>query len=324
MRTGVPPAETSRPPFGWVGRRNNDCVRAHAAAIVLLVGLGAGCSAGDQPATAEPASCPAEIAPTELMEISWAPRSSRVAVSTVERGLFVIDVQTCVVERVRDGGQTYYWSPDWSPDERHLVFARSPGPVAPSKLMISGLHGEKARVLTRGSDDTFPSWSPRGDLIAFTRRADIYVVQTDGRGLRRLTSAGYNVQPDWSPDGKSIAWACDSAICTMDADGSHTRRLFEPSRGGEFGDPAWSPDGRSIAFDGIVSYDPPATLMIGPAQGERVRTFPLLSPEGLRDRAPTWSPDGEQIGFIGNDGTYENLYVVRPDESGLRALTESP
>lgn len=291
--------------------------------MVLLVGLGTGCGARDDPAAAKPAGCPAEIAPTELMEISWAPHGSRLAFSTVARGILVIDVQTCAVERVTEGDQTYYWSPDWSPDERQLVFARSPGLVAPSKLMISGLHGEEARVLTWGSDDTFPSWSPRGELIAFTRRADIYVVQTDGRGLRRLTSAGYNVQPDWSPDGKSIAWACDSAICTMDADGSHARRLFKPSTGGEFHDPAWSPDGRSIAFDGIVSYDPPATLMIGSAQGGRVRRFPLLPQEGFRDRAPTWSPGGDQIGFVGNDGTYENLYVVRPDESGLRALTRS-
>jgi Tol biopolymer transport system component len=257
------------------------------------------------------------------MEASWAPQSSRVAFSTVERGIFVIDVQTCDLERVT-GGERTHWEPDWSPDERQLVFARSTAPGKPGELVIASLHGEDARVLTHGSDDADPSWSPRGDRIAFSRRADIYVIQTDGRGLRRLTDSGYNVDPDWSPDGKAIAWACDDAICTMDADGSHSRHVFKPSTGGAFRYPAWSPDGREIAFDGITSYEPPAVLMIGSARGGRVRKFQPLS-EGGEDKAPTWSPGGDQVAFVGDDGhgIDETLYVVRPDESGFRALTES-
>ncbi len=294
-------------------------MRAFAATVVVLVGLGTACGAEERPSAAEPAGCPAKIAQTESMDISWAPRSSRVAFSTVERGIFVIDVQTCAVEQVTHA--RFHFTPDWSPDGGQLVFDRTLVPGSRSDLLIADLKGGDTRVLTHGSDDQFPSWSPRGDQIAFTRRADIYVVQKDGRGLRRLTSAGYNVQPDWSPDGRAIAWACDDAICTMDADGSHSRRVFEPSTGGEFEDPAWSPDGRSIAFDGAAAYEPP-TLMIGSAQGGRVRTFPLLSPQRA-DTAPTWSPDGDQIAFVGDDGIWENLYVVRPDESGLRALTES-
>ena len=262
------------------------------------------------------------------MDVSWAPRSNRVAFSA-ERAIFVIDVQTCAVERVTDGKQ-FLWSPDWSPDERRLVFERTVVLGSRSDLLISGLHGEDARALTHGSYDQSPSWSPRGDRIAFARRADIYVIQTDGRGLRRLTDSGYNDYPDWSPDGTAIAWTCEDAvggfpsICTMDADGSHPRRVFQPSTGGAFEGPAWSPDGGSIAFDGAASYEPPGALMIGSTQGGRVRTFPLLSPQALRDKGPTWSPDGDQIAFVGDDGTWQNLYVVRPDESGLRALTESP
>jgi TolB protein len=250
-----------------------------------------------------------------------------VAFSTAERGIFVIDARTCAVKQVTHA--RFHFTPDWSPDERQIVFDRTLVPGSRSDLLISDLDGGEARVLTHGSLDQDPSWSPSGDRIAFSRRADIYVIQPDGRGLRRLTDSGYNVQPDWSPDGRKIAWACEEAvggfqaICTMDADGSHSRRLFEPSRGGEFGSPAWSPDGRSIAFDGIASYEPPATLMIGSAHGGPVRTFPLLSPEGLADTKPTWSPEGDQIAFVGDDGIWKNLYLVRPDESGLRALTES-
>ncbi len=262
------------------------------------------------------------------MDVSWAPRSSRVAFSTVGRGIFVIDARTCVVEQVTHA--RFHFTPDWSPDERQIVFDRTLVLGSRSDLLISDLDGGDTRVLTHGSLDQSPSWSPRGDQIVFTRRADIYVIQTNGRGLRRLTDSGYNDYPDWSPDGTAIAWSCEDAvggfpaICTMDADGSHKRRVFEPSTGGDFRNPAWSPDGRSIAFDGVSSYDPPASLMIGSAQGGSVRTFPVLSPQGFADEDPTWSPGGDQIAFVGDDGTWKNLYVVRPDETGLRALTESP
>ena len=251
------------------------------------------------------------------MDVSWAPRSSRLAFSTVERGIFVIDARTCAVKQITHA--RFHFTPDWSPDERQIVFDRTLTPGSRSDLLISDLGGE-ARVLTHGSLDQNPSWSPDGDRIAFSRRADIYVIQPDGRGLRRLTESGYNVQPDWSPDGTAIAWACDDDICTMDADGRHPRRVFEPSTGGQFGDPAWSPDGRSIAFDGVISYDPPV-LMTGSAQGGPVRTFRHLS-DGW-DLHPTWSPDGDQIAFVVDAGTYKNLYLVRSDQSGVRALTES-
>ena len=288
--------------------------------MVLLVGLGTGCGARDDKAAADPPGCPAKITRTESMDVSWAPRSSRLAFSTVEKGIFVVDAETCVVKQVTRA--RLHFTPDWSPDERQLVFDRTVVPGSRSDLLITDLKGGDARVLTHGSDDRFPSWSPRGDLIAFTRGADIYVIQPDGRGLRRLTNTGYNVQPDCSPDGTAIAWACDSGICTMDADGSHARRLFEPSTGGEFGNPAWSPDGRSIAFDGPVSYDPPV-LMIGPAQGGRIRMLPRLAPGALWDVAPTWSPDGDDIAFVGDHGSRHELYIVRLDGSDVRALTES-
>jgi Tol biopolymer transport system component len=170
-------------------------VRAVAAAVVVLVGLGTACGAQERPTAADPAGCPAKIEQTESMDVSWAPRSNRVAFSTVERGIFVIDARTCAVKQVTHA--RFHFTPDWSPDERQIVFDRTLVPGSRSDLLISDIDGGVARVLTHGSLDQFPSWSPRGDRIAFSRRADIYVIQPDGRGLRRLTSAGYNVDREF-------------------------------------------------------------------------------------------------------------------------------
>jgi hypothetical protein len=56
-----------------------------------------------------------------------------------------------------------------------------------------------------------PSLSPDGTTILFTRQSgddeQVYVVHTDGSGLRRLShDGGTSRQPRWSPDGRWIAF----------------------------------------------------------------------------------------------------------------------
>ena len=55
-----------------------------------------------------------------------------------------------------------------------------------------------------------PVWSPRGDLIAFTkvRRGKFYigVMRTDGSGERLLTENFYQEAPSWSPNGRVISF----------------------------------------------------------------------------------------------------------------------
>jgi TolB protein len=62
--------------------------------------------------------------------------------------------------------------------------------------------------LTAGFDN-FPGWSPKGDLIVFTRFSeedyDIHAIRPDGTGLRRLTiTPGNDAHAVWSPDGEHL------------------------------------------------------------------------------------------------------------------------
>ncbi len=53
------------------------------------------------------------------------------------------------------------------------------------------------------TSDSGPDWSPDGKLIAFASTRDgggIFVVGTDGKGIRRVT-ATRGKTPEWSPDG---------------------------------------------------------------------------------------------------------------------------
>ena len=55
-----------------------------------------------------------------------------------------------------------------------------------------------------------PVWSPRGDLIAFTKmhkgRFYIGVMRTDGTGERLLTENYYQEAPSWSPNGRVLVF----------------------------------------------------------------------------------------------------------------------
>ena len=55
-----------------------------------------------------------------------------------------------------------------------------------------------------------PVWSPRGDLIAFTkmRKGKFYigVMRIDGSGERLLTENYYQEAPSWSPNGRVLVF----------------------------------------------------------------------------------------------------------------------
>jgi dipeptidyl aminopeptidase/acylaminoacyl peptidase len=72
-----------------------------------------------------------------------------------------------------------------------------------------------ARQLTRGGFDSEPVFSPDDRRIVFARMtrdaevADvaIYVVRTDGSGLRQVVPSTFDLEhPDWSADGRWIAF----------------------------------------------------------------------------------------------------------------------
>jgi Tol biopolymer transport system component len=71
-------------------------------------------------------------------------------------------------------------------------------------------------------------------LIAFDARSGIFVVRSDGTGLRKVVSyrQPYPAQPAWSPNGEKLAYdktptasTSHIDIYTSNADGSREQRL---------------------------------------------------------------------------------------------------
>jgi Tol biopolymer transport system component len=125
---------------------------------------------------------------------------------------------------------------DYSPNGTRLVFLRMDDTGA--ALEIVKFDGTGLRRLTpAGMELTFAcgSWSPQGNEILFSARSDpgarssLFVVNTDGSGLRQIPIATCGdtagcFQPVWSPNGQKIVFTrsvpgAHSDIYTVNADG---------------------------------------------------------------------------------------------------------
>jgi Tol biopolymer transport system component len=148
--------------------------------------------------------------------------------------------------------------PSMAPDGKRFVY-RTFGPDGEG-LRIMNIETHAVTRLTEGYDN-FPLWSPRGDLIVFSRQADddyeIYTITPDGTDVKRLTySKGNDAHMAWSPDGEHIVFAStrqgfkDEAVYTdapqpygelfvMKYDGTQVEQITDNQW--EDGTPAWVP-----------------------------------------------------------------------------------
>jgi TolB protein len=91
--------------------------------------------------------------------------------------------------------------PTWSPDGRRLMVMYTP--AGPAEIWIVRPDGT---VLSRAArDDVFPTFSPDGRMLAFSRYrfagerqyTDLHVMRPDGGGRRLIVRGGQAQAPDW-------------------------------------------------------------------------------------------------------------------------------
>jgi len=183
-----------------------------------------------------------------------------------------------------------------------------------------------------------PEWSPDGNLIAFASGAGIFVMRSNGTGVREVTEGEvFNaLDPTWSPDGSQVAFVgtteprcgegCENGlrydVFRIDIDGSDLVNLTNtPDRSEVY--PSWSPDGNVLAItvghpdpdvQGLYLMDPSGEL-----RGPRIASTEYAIDAEL-------SPDGEFLVFEGDADSsgeaYESqLWIVRPDGSDLHQVT---
>jgi TolB protein len=103
--------------------------------------------------------------------------------------------------------------------------------------------------------------SPTGPAAQRSREGEIYLMNSDGRNLRRLTtSPGWDGSPVWSPDGRTIYFYAKRGdkfrVWAMNADGTHPRAV-SPAGLASALSPTLSPEGRVIFAANLGSMDVP-------------------------------------------------------------------
>jgi serine/threonine protein kinase/Tol biopolymer transport system component len=281
--------------------------------------------------------------PWDDTQPALSPDGSRIAFRSERAGggLFIMGATGESARRLTNFG----FNPSWSPDGRELVFAteRVNGPggrMTSSRLWRVDVETAATQRLETGGDAVQPSWSPEGRRIAYwgvpagTARRVIWTLPADGGDPVPAVDGGGTAlvwSPVWSPDGGHLYFASDRSgtmglwRVRIDERTGKTpgkpQQLLVPATWS--GLPSLARDGGRIAFVRgeeranivRVDFDPAELRVTGPLRTVFGGSRSVLSLDV--------APNGRWIAFT-TRFPQEDLFLARPDGSGLRQLTNDP
>ncbi len=183
----------------------------------------------------------------------FSPDGNGVAFSAALNGnsdIYSMDLRTRRMVRLTDN-PAIDTSPSFSPTGDQVTFASDRGGTQQIYVMnADGTNPQRISFGTGKGRYATPVWSPRGDLIAFTRYASsdgffyIGVMKPDGSGERTLAQGFLVEAPTWSPNGRVLMYFAQAPnggrtrLFSIDLTGYNQREMITPQ---DASDPAWSP-----------------------------------------------------------------------------------
>jgi Tol biopolymer transport system component len=194
---------------------------------------------------------------------AWSPDGSRIAFRyslvdddytgsfKLNSGIWIVNANGTGLHQItqRTSGNSWDFTPQWSPDGTKLVFvrvdlSRQADAVFTVNIDGTGLFQVTPWELNGGNG---PDWSPDGRWILFTSEpkdgsANLYAIHPDGTGTTNLTKQGpsgyHYLSSSFSPDGAKIATARTPGagperaadLVVMNADGSNPRAVTKTRR----------------------------------------------------------------------------------------------
>jgi serine/threonine protein kinase len=172
--------------------------------------------------------------------------------------------------------------------------------------------GQSRQILEQRTPITFPSFSPAGDVLAFSSggfgKGHVFLVASDGTGMQQIVSAPgeAEVMPEWSSDGESVYFIRDGpkpGFSKVARAGGASAEIAAWLHGESVGLFHFAPDGRRVAYCGSKDGGPEAAVVRDVASGAGSTLAQVL-------QHPRWSHDGRFL--VGNTVAENSIFICPP------------
>lgn len=278
---------------------------------------------------------------------SWSPDGSEVAIAddnvwdSEQRNtypsashLWAVNVKTGQERLVTDRDAV---QPNWSPRGNRIAYWGEQKGGRRDIWTIPAGGGEPTPVTDDEFIDWNPVWSREGDYLYFLSNRggemNLWRVPIDENSGRLLGSFEPATLPSNNAQQVTFARNANVAAYGQKISSENVWEIgFDPTTGSVTGPPSpltqglkryaslsVSPDEQSFVY--LTRGEPQQDLYVAGMSGILKQR---LTDDAAQDVIPRWSPDGEWIAFISDrSGKYE-IWKVRPDGTGLTAMTHEP
>ncbi len=264
--------------------------------------------------------------------VAWSPDDSRV---------FYFDENFSLCSIKVDGTDRFQLSTEYfsrnddgfsfSPDGKNLIFSTVNANGVTIFLADSTGKNVKALQEFPGYVIFKPSWSPKGDKIAFTQDEDLYTINPDGSEKSHIASTITDYE--WHPSGEFISFVSSDSVFAASPDGSTKIKLAEDGRFLE----GWSPDGSRLlvsqyGFTGLFiikleGYEDPLSIdFLTPVEEENRQLRVRCMSEPIADALLTLN--GKEIGLTNSSGFLNyscpdaGRHMVNASKTGYRSASK--
>ena len=280
--------------------------------------------------------------PAADTEPAFSPDGERIAFRSARDGggLYVMGRTGEAPRGVAPGGR----SPAWSPDGQSLVYSTVAAAMPTSRAVVGNLRivridtGEVRDLTTQ--DALNPSWSPNAKFVAFwglsrvpggglTSKRDIWVIPAAGGTPWQITDDQHvDWTPTWTPDSSALFFASNRGgsmnLWRVGIDPDTGHRTSEPQAvttpAGYVGLARLSASGSSLVYE---SRETSTNIYRGAFDAVRgaVGELQPVTTGSRSFRFVDLSPDGQWLVLGTSYLQQEDLFISKPDGSGLRQLT---
>lgn len=157
--------------------------------------------------------------------IAWSPNRKFIAAlernlgnnsTTIVLKLINVDTKTeHVVKRYSE--MDYASGMSWSPDSQFVVFALGEyqGSIG---LFVLNVKTMDVSTISEGNKSEQPSWSPKGNIIAFENNDHLYLISSDGKCEFEFPDLENAWSPSWSPDGEKLGYIGEDGIYYLEVE----------------------------------------------------------------------------------------------------------